>query len=63
MAAGRHFEIYKNWNSFRTVDPILTKFCMVLQLDTAQTVEGSKMTFFFSKSKMAAADKVNLTKN
>jgi len=45
MAASRHFEIYKNRNNFRTVDPVLAKFGMELQLDTAQTVEGSKMTF------------------
>ena len=46
MAVGRHFEIYKNRNNYRTVDPILAKFGMELQLDTAQTVEGSKITLF-----------------
>ena len=35
MAVGRHFEIYKNRNIFRTVDPILAKFGMKLKPDTA----------------------------
>ena len=46
MAVGNHFEIYKNPNIFRTVDPILAKFGMELRLDTTQMPEGSKMSFF-----------------
>ena len=46
MAVGRHIEIYKNRNIFRTVDPIIAKFGTELQQDTAQTVEWSKMTLF-----------------
>ena len=60
MAAGRHFEIYKNLNNFRTVRPILTKFGTDLRLDTAQTPEVSKS--HFSKSKMAADEKLKFTK-
>ena len=62
MAAGEKLKFTKKLNNFRTVAPILAKFGMELQLDTAQTAEGSKR-FFFSKSKMAAADKMNFTKN
>ena len=61
MAAGRHFEIYKNRNNFRTVDPSLTKFDWELQLDTFQRVEFTK-NVIFSKSKMAADKKMKFTK-
>jgi hypothetical protein len=46
MAAGRHFEIYKNLNNSQTVNPILAKFGMELRLDLAQTPDGSKPPFF-----------------
>ena len=64
MAAGRHFEIYKNRNNFQTVDPILAKFGRELQLDNAHTVEGSNMIFFIIQDgRRPADDNVNFTKN
>ena len=56
MAAGRHFEIYKNLNNSQTVPPILTKFGMEQRLDTTQTPEVPNRNF--SKSKMAADEKL-----
>ena len=62
MEAGRHFEIYKNFNNSRTVCPILTKFGMKLRLDTAQTPGMSNRHFFF-QNPMAADEKLKFTKN
>jgi len=61
MAVGRHIEIYKNLNNSWTVCPILTKFGMELRLDTPETTEVSKPPF--SKSKMAADEKLKFTQN
>jgi len=46
MAAGRHFQIYKNLNNPQTVFPIHTKFSTELRHDTAQTPEVSNTPFF-----------------
>ena len=48
-------------NDFRTVGLILTKFGRVLPLDSIQTVLGKNG--YFSKSKMAADEKLKFTKN
>ena len=61
MAAGRHIEVCKNLNNSRTVSPFLTKFGTELHLDTAQRPDES--TRHFSKSKMAADEKLKFTKN
>ena len=60
MAAGRHFEIYKNLNNPQTVHRILTKFGMELRFGAAQTPEVSNR--HFSKFKMAADEKLKFTK-
>ena len=61
MAVGRHIEICKNLINSRTVSPILTKFGTELHIDTAQRPDESKPPF--SKSKMAADEKLEFTKN
>jgi len=61
MAVGHHIEICKKLNNSRTFRPILTKFGTELQIDTAQTPECQNRNF--SKSKMAADEKLKYTNN
>jgi len=46
MAAGRHLEICINFNTSRTVCPILTKFGMELRLDAPEIPDVPKPPFF-----------------
>ena len=52
---------FQKLNNSRTVSPILTKFGTDLHLDTAQRQDVSNHNF--SKSKMAADEKLKFTKN
>ena len=60
MAVSRYIEICKNLNNSRTVSPILTTFGTELHIDTAQRPDLSNR--HFSKSMMAADEKLKFTK-